>query len=175
MRAKMTFIVAMGSESSYNDCTNASKSINSNYRNQNFWPVRNRVQYVLPNNRTSECGKFLSRAPPEWSIVLVTYASRFCLYQNDGRVWARGRAIFRVTLQESVRFGGGFIMIWGEICLNGGIERVIIARGTLTLYISYILEPEIQLFCVTINRSIGTTGSQSRRWLLARQPIKNVY
>lgn len=84
----------------------------------------------------------------QWSNVLFTDESRFCLHHNDGRVrvWRRANERYLDSaVQETVRFGGGSIMVWGGICLNGRTDLVVIANGSLTAlrYLREILEPHI--------------------------------
>lgn len=54
----------------------------------------------------------------QWSQVLFTDESRFCLEHNDGRVriWRRrGERLAQGAVRERTAHGGGSIMIWGGI------------------------------------------------------------
>ena len=51
-----------------------------------------------------------------WSKVLWSDQSRFCLYQNDGRVYVRlriGEDYLDACVVPTVKNGGGGIMVWG--------------------------------------------------------------
>lgn len=54
----------------------------------------------------------------QWSNVMFSDESRFCLRPNDGRVrvWRRpGEHLLDDAVQEYVPFGGGSVMVWGGI------------------------------------------------------------
>jgi hypothetical protein len=95
--------------------------------------------------------------PEQWSNVLFTDESRFCLDHNDGRirVWRRpGERYIDSTVQEIVAFGGGSIMVWGGITLTGRTELVVLRGGSLTAvrYLRDIVEPHVVPFAENMGR-----------------------
>lgn len=87
----------------------------------------------------------------EWSHVLFTDESRFCVDFVDGRekMWRyRGERYNQTHFTETVSYGGGSVMVWGGICLGGRTELVIIENGSLTAqrYVTDILEPHVMPF-----------------------------
>jgi len=70
-----------------------------------------------------------------WRLVLFTDENRFTLSTCDryDRVWRRRgeRSAACNTLQHD-RFGGGSVMVWGSISLEGRTALHVLARGTLT-------------------------------------------
>lgn len=84
----------------------------------------------------------------EWSNVLFTDESRFCLYASDRRipVYRRpGERYFQCNFRQKENFGGGSIMVWGGISFHGRTELVAVNGGRLTAdrYIRDILEPHV--------------------------------
>lgn len=82
----------------------------------------------------------------QWSHVLFTDESRFCLHTNDARarVYRRqGERYLDSTVREVRPFGGGSIMVWGGITLDGRTALHVFENGGVTArrYIDEILEP----------------------------------
>lgn len=72
--------------------------------------------------------------PHDWATVLFTDESRFCLDFTDrrARVWRRPHERFApVCIAEHDRYGGGSVMVWGGISLNGKTDLHIVENGTL--------------------------------------------
>lgn len=91
----------------------------------------------------------------QWSNVLFTDESRFSLNHIDGRVrvWRRpGERYLDCTVDERVPFGGGSIMVWGGISLNGRTELVVIREGSMTArrYIDEVIEPHVVPFAENV-------------------------
>lgn len=83
-----------------------------------------------------------------WSNVLFTDESKFTLFANDGRarVWRRREERFiPSTVQTSVPFGGGSVMVWGGISINDKTDLVIIRNGGLTAqrYVDEVLSTQV--------------------------------
>lgn len=58
----------------------------------------------------------------QWSRVLFSDESRFCLFRSDGRVYVRrsvGEELQDRCLTQTVKHGGGGVMVWGCICSKG--------------------------------------------------------
>jgi hypothetical protein len=95
--------------------------------------------------------------PEQWSNVLFTDESRFCLDHNDGRirVWkCPGERYIDSTVQEIVAFGGGSIMVWGGITSTGRTELVVLRGGSLTAvrYLRDIVESHVVPFAENMGR-----------------------
>lgn len=91
----------------------------------------------------------------DWSLVLFSDESRFCLRSPDGRekVWRRrGERYAPCTFSPRVAFGGGSVMVWGGINLNSRTELVLVNRGSITAdrYIREVLEPHVIPFARNI-------------------------
>jgi hypothetical protein len=87
----------------------------------------------------------------QWSQVLFTDESRFCINTIDGRerIWRRrGERYSQCNFTPKVPFGGGSIMVWGGIGLGARTELVIVDRGTLNAdrYITNILQDHVVPF-----------------------------
>ena len=70
-----------------------------------------------------------------WRPVLFTDESRFTLSTCDRRerVWRRrGERYAACNIIQHDRFGGGSVMVWGGISLEGRTDLHVIANGTLT-------------------------------------------
>lgn len=94
----------------------------------------------------------------EWSHVLFTDESRFCVNFVDGRerMWRyRGERYNRTNFTETVSYGGGSVMVWGGICLGARTELVLIENGSLTAhrYVTEILEPYVMPFAPLIGQN----------------------
>jgi hypothetical protein len=84
----------------------------------------------------------------DWARVLFTNESRFCRFSNDRRmrVYRRpGERYVQCSIAQTVSYGGGSIMVWGGISLEGRTELVIVNQGRLTAdrYVTTILEPHV--------------------------------
>ncbi|KAL0840909.1 hypothetical protein ABMA28_014708 [Loxostege sticticalis] len=65
----------------------------------------------------------------DWSRVMFSDESRFCLFTNDGRrrVYRRqGERYRQACFEEKVPFGGGSIMVWAGISSESRTELVVI-------------------------------------------------
>lgn len=87
----------------------------------------------------------------EWSRVLFTDESRFCVNFVDGRerMWRyHGERYNQTNFTETVAYGGGSVMVWGGICLGARTDLVLIENGSLTAqqYVTEILEPYVMPF-----------------------------
>ena len=88
---------------------------------------------------------------PQWSNVLFTDESRFMISTCDRRVrvWRRtGERYHEANVIEHNRFGGGGIMVWGGICIQGRTDLVVFARGSVTAqrYRDEVLHPHVRPF-----------------------------
>ncbi|GFW27325.1 transposable element Tcb2 transposase [Trichonephila clavipes] len=95
----------------------------------------------------------------EWSNVLFSDESRFSVYPDDRRIFIwRDRCSKNnpAFVHESVRFGGGGVLVYGDISIDGRTDLYIIRNGPLTArrYRDEILRP--------IGRPLRCSN---RRWL----------
>ena len=70
-----------------------------------------------------------------WRPILFTDELRFHVSTCDQRVrlWRRaGERYADSNIIEHDRYGGGSVMVWGGICLDGRTDLVVIDRGALT-------------------------------------------
>jgi hypothetical protein len=86
-----------------------------------------------------------------WRHVLFTEESRFYLDFTDrhARVWRRRDERFQATnIAEHDLYGGGSVLVWGGISLDGLTDLVELNRGTLTdqQYIDGILDNQVRLY-----------------------------
>lgn len=98
--------------------------------------------------RVAWCRTHLAWNRRRWAQVLFTDESRFCLQNNDGRirVWRRqGERYADACVVERERFGGGSLMVWAGISLNGRTPLHLV-EGTMTAayYRDRILGPIVQ-------------------------------
>lgn len=87
----------------------------------------------------------------DWAKVLFSDESRFCLFSNDRRnlVYRRpGERYSQCNMVGTVSYGGGSVMVWGGISLEGRTDLVLLNDGRLTAhrYITDILEPHVVPF-----------------------------
>ncbi|XP_072039555.1 uncharacterized protein [Amphiura filiformis] len=92
----------------------------------------------------------------DWTPVLFTNESRFTVSTNDRRVrvWRRqGERYANCNIVEVNHFGGGSVMVWAGIFLNGRTDLIVIDRGSLTgvRYRDEVLRPVVG----PIARAIG--------------------
>lgn len=105
--------------------------------------------------------------PEQWSQILFTDESRFCLKSPDGRqrVWRRvGERFAQCNIVPKVSFGGGSIMVWGGICLEARTELVVVGRGTMTAdrYIMDVLQPHVMPFAPFIGNNFMLMHDNAR-------------
>lgn len=86
-----------------------------------------------------------------WRTVLFTDESRFHVSTCDRRVrvWRRaGERYAECNIVEYDRYGGGSVMVWGGICLDGRTDLLVIDRGALTAvrYRDEVLHPVVRPF-----------------------------
>ena len=58
----------------------------------------------------------------EWFSIIWSDESKFNLFGNDGRVYVRrriGEDLLPECVQQTVKFGGGNVMVWGCISCDG--------------------------------------------------------
>lgn len=94
----------------------------------------------------------------QWSQVMFSDESRFCLRKIDGRVkvWRRPRERFADCCVKRVTpFNGGSVMVWGGIS-NGGKTRLVNVEGNLNAvrYQQDILDP----VAIPYIRNLGGRG-----------------
>lgn len=91
----------------------------------------------------------------QWSQVLFSDESRFCLRSPDGRqrVWRRaGERYAQCNIVPRVSFNGGSIMVWGGITMDYRTELVVVEGGSLNAdrYIREILQDHVVPFAPLI-------------------------
>ena len=83
----------------------------------------------------------------QWSDVIFTDESRFCIFSNDGRrrVWRRRGERFAECCVQTVRQGhGGGLMVWGGISLRGKTDLVFVdGNMNARRYIDQVLQPVV--------------------------------
>lgn len=90
----------------------------------------------------------INRRPRQWSSVLFTDESRFCLFGNDrrARVWRRRGERYSKNCNRPVRaFHGGSVMVWAGISRFSRTPLVVIPPPGLTSrrYVHEILQPYV--------------------------------
>ncbi|GFU86776.1 transposable element Tcb2 transposase [Trichonephila clavipes] len=71
----------------------------------------------------------------EWSNVLFSHVSRFSVHLDNRRIFIwrdRGSRNNPAFVHESVRFGGGGVLVYGGISIDGRTDLYIIRDGPLT-------------------------------------------
>lgn len=101
--------------------------------------------------RLAWCRQHLPWTSLQWGNVLFTDESRFSLDTDSRRVfiWREPGTRYRHSnIRERDRFGGGGIMVWAGIMLNGRTSLHVFEGGSLTgqTYRDRILEPYVRLF-----------------------------
>ena len=86
----------------------------------------------------------------EWEEIVFSDESRFCLDFSDGRRRVRRlptERFLEACIAEHDCYGGGSVMVWGAISLNGRSQLVVI-HGNLTgqRYVDEILQPVLVPF-----------------------------
>jgi transposase len=87
----------------------------------------------------------------QWSNVLFSDESRFCINSPDGRekVWRRpGERFAQCNISPRVPFHGGSLMVWAGIAFDARTDLVFIENGSLTAvrYIEEILDQYVVPF-----------------------------
>ena len=90
-----------------------------------------------------------------WCPVLFTDESRFTLSTCDGRerVWRRqGEHYAACNIVQHDRFGGGSVMVWGGISMEGRTDLYWLENGSLTAvrHRDEILEPTVRPYAGTV-------------------------
>jgi transposase len=101
--------------------------------------------------RLSWSREHLNWTQEQWSHVLFTDESRFSLQTDSCRIFIwreRGTRNHPSNIIERESFGGGGLMVWGGITLNGRTDLHVIDYGTLTgqRYRDNILDTYVRLF-----------------------------
>ena len=92
-----------------------------------------------------------------WRGVLFTNESRFTVNHNDRRVrvWRRqGERNAECNIIENNRYGGGSVMVWGGISMDGRTDLHVFGRGGINAvrYRDEILEPIVRPFAGAIGQ-----------------------
>ena len=59
----------------------------------------------------------------DWNKVIWSVESKFNLFGSDGRIYERrrvGKEYLAEYVQQTMKFGGGSVMVWGCISCDGG-------------------------------------------------------
>ncbi|GFS50662.1 transposable element Tcb2 transposase [Trichonephila clavipes] len=91
----------------------------------------------------------------EWSNVLFSHESRFSVHPNNRRIfiWREcGSSNNPASVHESVRFGGGGVLVHGSISIDGRTDLYNIRDGPLTArrYSDEILRPIVVPYAAAI-------------------------
>ena len=89
----------------------------------------------------------------DWNKVVWSYESKFNLFGSDGRVYIRrrkGEEFLPQCVHQTVKFGGGSVMMWGCISCDG-VGRLAKVDGRMTAqgYIS-LLRKELLPFMTSL-------------------------
>lgn len=87
----------------------------------------------------------------QWSEVLFTDESRFCLRAPDGRerVWRRRNERYAdCTISERVSFNGGSVMVWAGISTEAHTDLIFVENGALNAhrYVEDVLQESVVPF-----------------------------
>ena len=90
-----------------------------------------------------------------WRPVLFTDESRFAVSTNDrpARVWRRqGERYANRNIVEVDRYGGGSVMVWAGISLDGRTDLYVFPRGGITAvrYRDEVMEPIVRPYAGAI-------------------------
>ncbi len=88
-----------------------------------------------------------------WHPVLFTDESRFTLSTCDRREWvwrSRGERYVACNIVQHDRFGGGSVMVWGGISMEGRTDLYRLDDGTLTAIRYEILGPIVRPYAVAL-------------------------
>ncbi|GFU72717.1 transposable element Tcb2 transposase [Trichonephila clavipes] len=91
----------------------------------------------------------------EWSNVLFSDESRFSVQPDNRRIFLwrnRGRRNNPACMHESIRYGGGEVLVYGGISIEGRTDLYIIRDGPLTAhrYRDEILRPIVVPYAAAI-------------------------
>ncbi|GFU57657.1 transposable element Tcb2 transposase [Trichonephila clavipes] len=91
----------------------------------------------------------------EWSNVLFSEESRFSVHPNNRRIFIRRECGSRnnpASVHESVRFGGGGVLVYGSISIDGRTDLYIIRDGPVTArrYSDEIVRPIVVPYAAAI-------------------------
>ncbi|GFX66724.1 transposable element Tcb2 transposase [Trichonephila clavipes] len=122
--------------------------------------VRNRLHGVgLQVRRTMVCVRLTSRhvnwRRNEWSNVLFSDESGFSVYPDNRHIFIwrdRGSRNNPAFVHKSVRFGGGEVLVFGGISIDGRTDLYIIRDGSLTArqYRDEIFKPIVVPYAAAI-------------------------
>ena len=93
----------------------------------------------------------------DWTPVLFTDESRYHISTCDRRVrvWRQpGELYAQCNIVQHDRFGGGSVMVWDGISIQGRTELVVVDRGSLTAirYVNDIIHPIVRPFAGAIGQ-----------------------
>ncbi|GBN48829.1 Transposable element Tc1 transposase [Araneus ventricosus] len=115
--------------------------------------ARRPAVYVLltSTNRKAWCREHRDWSMDQWAAVLLTGESRFGLNTDSRRtfIWREpGTRYLPSNVCEIDHYGGGALMVWAGIMLDGRTPLHVFERGTVTgvRYRDEILEPYVRLF-----------------------------
>ncbi|KAJ8395660.1 hypothetical protein AAFF_G00028970 [Aldrovandia affinis] len=97
--------------------------------------MRARRPVVGPVHTAQHRAARLAFAREHWHHILFTDESRFTLSTRDRRerVWRRrGECYAACNIIQHDQFGGGSVIVWGGISLEGRTNLHVLANGTLT-------------------------------------------
>ncbi|GBM62442.1 Transposable element Tcb2 transposase [Araneus ventricosus] len=101
--------------------------------------------------RLAGCREHRDRSMDQWATVLSTDESRFSLNIDSRRtfIWREpGTRYLPSNAREIDHYGGGGLMVWAGIMLDGRTPLHVFERGSVTgvRYRDEILEPYVRLF-----------------------------
>lgn len=101
--------------------------------------------------RLKWCREHRNWSSTDWSRVLFTDESRFCLESDSRRVtvWREQNTRNNPSnILERHRYKGGGIMVWAGIILNGRTDLHIFSTATMNaeIYRDEVLDPHVKLF-----------------------------
>lgn len=109
-------------------------------------------------SRLRYCREHENWSLDDWSRVMFSDESRFCLYKHDGRkkVYRRpGERYNQACMEEKIPYGGGSVHVWAGISSESRTELVVIENGTLTArrYVTEILNEYVGPFLVEMGEN----------------------
>ncbi|GFV05913.1 transposable element Tcb2 transposase [Trichonephila clavipes] len=108
-----------------------------------------------PHDRREWATEYVNWRRNEWSNVLFSDESRFSVHPDNMRIFIRrdhGSRNNLAFVPESVRFGGGGVLVYGGISTDGRTNLYIIRDGPLTArrYRDEILRPNLVPYAAEI-------------------------
>ena len=102
-----------------------------------------------------------------WRPVLFTYESMFTVSTNDRhtRAWIRqGERYADCNIVEVDRYGGGSVMVWAEISLDGRTDLYVFPGGGITIvrYRNEVLQPLVRPYAGAIGDTIVLMQDNAR-------------